>query len=74
MTTELLGQFFSISGYIIYFVLLLAFIILSMVLNYHWTNYGIEQKKIADVRLWYFSISGFLIVIMTITIFYITIW
>lgn len=39
----------------------LVFIVLSIVLNYHWTRYGVAGSPLRNARLAYFGISGALL-------------
>ena len=61
-------QLLSAAALIIIFVFIVAFAILSAVLNYHWTHYGISAKNIEKVRFWYFGISFFLFAVMVISL------
>ena len=53
---------------IAFLVLLIFFIVISIILNYHWTRYGIEEKNIQTVRMWYFGFSLILFFGMAISL------
>lgn len=53
---------------IAFLVLFLFFIVLSIILNYHWTRYGVAKKSIGKIRLWYFGFSLILFFIMAISL------
>ncbi|MBT9169087.1 MAG: hypothetical protein DDT19_02439 [Syntrophomonadaceae bacterium] len=44
-----------------------SFIIISVVLNYHWSRYGISADKIKRVKRIYFGISAVFIAIMAVS-------
>ncbi len=46
---------------------LLFFVIMSAILNFHWTQYGIDTAQLSKIRRVYFGVSG--ILLMAITIF-----
>jgi len=43
-------------------LVLLVFVIISVILNYHWTHYGISLGQIGRVRVIYFGVSSILFV------------
>jgi len=49
-------------------VALLFFLILSWVLNYHWSRYGITSRELKLARRIYFGVSFALIIILVILI------
>ena len=49
-------------------VILIAFIIVSWVLVYHWLNYSFKLKTIRRVMYLYFSIRGALIIAMLVSL------
>lgn len=73
MKKEPFIQLLNTGTVIIFFVLIIAFIILSVILNYHWTRYGILPKNIEKIRLWYFGVSTILFGIMAIALIFILI-
>lgn len=44
--------------------------VISVVLNYHWTRYGIEQSQIKKIKSLYFGVAGVLFIIMTATLLF----
>ena len=71
MENEIVNQVLEPLSGIVFLVFLLIFIVVSVVLNYHWTHYGISADKIKKIRLWYFTVSAVLLLIITISIIYI---
>lgn len=69
MKNEAIAQFLGIGELIVFFVFIVAFLILSLVLNYHWTHYEISPKNVSKARLWYFSVSIVLMSLMLMAIF-----
>ena len=54
------------AAWFIFWGLLALFLVLSLVLNYHWTKYGANRSDLKRIRLIYFGFSGALFVIMFI--------
>ena len=69
MKNQEIIQFLQPVSGVILLVLLVIFTIVSVVLHYHWTNYGISAEKINTVRFWYFGVA--FILFFTIIINYI---
>lgn len=44
---------------------LLIFGIISVILNYHWTQYGINKEKLVKIRRIYFGVSAILLLAIT---------
>ena len=51
---------------IIFLVWLLLFVVMGLILRYHWRRYGIEQVKSSKITIIYFSIGGLFILGMLI--------
>ncbi|MDO8530068.1 MAG: hypothetical protein Q7S10_01505 [bacterium] len=66
METQEIIQFLQPVSGVVLLVFLVIFTIVSVVLHYHWTNYGIGAEKINKVRFWYFGVSFILFFTMTI--------
>jgi hypothetical protein len=49
------------------FLLVLLFgIIVSVILNYHWTRFEIDTQRIKKMRVLYFSVSGTIFAILVV--------
>ena len=56
---------------IILVFVIIAFLVMSWVLEYHWRLYGINDKEIIKIRLIYYVVSIFLVAVMAVaTAFY----
>ena len=62
LTGELISKI--ISGWFAF--LLIFFGIITLILNYHWKQYGITEKTMKRLRRIYYSVSGVLIVLAVI--------
>lgn len=60
METNLL---YSVS-FLIFMLLIITFIILSFILNYHWNKYEISNKQTILIKTIYFGVSIILILIL----------
>ncbi|MCX7589358.1 MAG: hypothetical protein N2Z85_00240 [Patescibacteria group bacterium] len=49
-----------------FIILIIIFIVLSLILNYHWNRYEISIYRTSLIKKIYFSISGILIFIIFI--------
>ncbi len=58
---ELTSRFLKPAMLFTFFAILLFFGIMSIVLNYHWAKYGINTKRLAQVRRIYFGVSAILL-------------
>jgi len=56
----------KIIAIVVFLLLLIFFTIISIILNYHWSRYGIDKKRIKKVKIIYFGIS---FIFLTIIIF-----
>ena len=48
------------------FFSLVIFISIGVALNHHWIKYGLTGKEINKLKVTYFGVSGFLLVVMSI--------
>ena len=64
MTNVPIEHFLKPISLIVFLFFAMVFIILSVILNYHWTNYEVTKEKLEKVRFWYFTISWTLILLM----------
>ncbi len=44
--------------------ILLVYVVVSIILEHHWKNYGITRNQIKKLRYIYFGVSGVLIITM----------
>lgn len=51
-------------------IFLAVFGVVSVMLNYHWTHYGVEAQKIKEAQWWYFGVSGLLFFTMALAFLY----
>lgn len=51
-------------------IIILGFAVVSSVLHYHWTRYGISEKSISKIKKIYFGVSSFLILLMVMSLIY----
>lgn len=49
-------------------LVLLFFVVMTVVLNYHWNKYVLDKSKLRKARLLYFGIAGILIIISLISL------
>lgn len=61
-------QLASLISFILFIIITLVFILLSLVLNYHWTRYGIHENTIRKVRKLYFGLAIILWFLMLISL------
>lgn len=66
MSLELTRQTAELIAMGAFGLVLPVFVIISVILNYHWTRYGISLGQIRKVRAIYFGVSGILLVGMFI--------
>jgi hypothetical protein len=52
--------------WILFYIIILVFIIISFILHYHWKNYSITPHEVKKVYVLYFSVSFLLIASMFI--------
>ncbi len=59
-------NFLNIATGVTLFIVIIVFIILSIILNYHWNNYEISIKRTNHIKKIYFVVSIILILIMLV--------
>lgn len=72
MTYEEVGGLLRTGGWALFGAVTLFFAIVSVILNYHWTHYGVYPKELRRVRLIYFGVSAVLLVTMATFLFLLT--
>lgn len=66
----------SVDGFItplagfIFFAVITAFIVVSFILDYHWRRYSTNYASLMHMRVAYISISGILILIMSVALIF----
>jgi uncharacterized membrane protein YidH (DUF202 family) len=65
MNQEIIN-FLNLFAAVILFIIILVFIVLSMILNYHWNRYEISVRRTNYIKKIYFTVSIILILIMLI--------
>lgn len=73
MVPNQVADFLKVLSLITFAVFVLIFFILSWALNYHWRRYGFDPAGIAQIRLFYFSVSLILLAVMALSLVYIMI-
>ena len=56
-------------GWIIFGGILVFFIIISIILNYHWTKYGVHPRRLKFVKAIYFGVSAISLITMGVFLF-----
>lgn len=54
-----------IISWIIYAAFIVFFIIISVILNYHWGRYGIHPEKLKKIKAVYFGLAAVVFIIIT---------
>lgn len=67
--TENISNFFPIVGLVIFAGILVFFLIISLILNYHWSKYGAGLGGLKTAKIIYFGVSGVLLAAMAILLF-----
>lgn len=49
-------------------IVVVLFVVVSIILNHHWGNYGVTKDQIKKLRVIYFTTSGILLIIMVISL------
>lgn len=65
------GQIIAVVSLGAFILLGILFGVVSAVLNYHWTRYGIEQSQVKKIKSLYFGIAGILLLIMVGALFFV---
>lgn len=66
---ENVNKILTIGATVIIILLAIGFSILSIILNYHWTNYGIEISQVKKIKRIYAVIALLLFLIVIISYF-----
>lgn len=69
MTEENLNQILYMGAPIALVLVLLVFVVMSVILNYHWGRYGVTAAGTRWVRRSYYGVSAVLFIIMLIGLF-----
>ena len=64
LNQEIVSRFIHPAMLLAFLGALLTFGIISIVLNYHWTQYIINKKKLTQIQQVYFGISALLFLII----------
>jgi hypothetical protein len=48
----------------VFALVVVVFIVMSIVLDYHWTEYGVQRERLKKIRTVYFSVSALIFVII----------
>ncbi len=64
----MLSQALKPTMLLVFLGVLIFFGVVSVVLNYHWKEYGIDSQRLSKVRRIYFGVSAILLVAITIFI------
>jgi len=62
-------QNLRVATFIFVGVVSISFIIISIVLNFHWKNYGINIKDVSKLRRTYFSVAFVILAIIATAFF-----
>lgn len=71
---DLLQFYFDFSGFdpgifwIVFYVFILAFIVISFILSYHWKNFIPIQKDMKKIFIIYFSVSSLFLISMLVSL------
>ncbi len=57
-STEIISKFMPPAMLAVFLGTLIFFGIISVILNYHWTSYGINSKQLTRIRRVYFGVSA----------------
>ena len=60
-----LPRFVKPATLLIFLGVFLFFGIISVILNYHWTQYGIDTRRLAKIRRIYFGVSALFLLVIT---------
>ncbi|KKW45904.1 MAG: hypothetical protein A3A43_00405 [Candidatus Liptonbacteria bacterium RIFCSPLOWO2_01_FULL_56_20] len=53
----------------IFLAVVIAFILMSVILDYHWRRYGTHPKTLVAVRVVYYGVSVVLLAVMAVLIY-----
>lgn len=71
INTETIHQFLYGGSFAIFLILIVVFIALTAVLNYHWTSYDVKIPGIKTIRWAYVAVSLILFYGMAVTLIFI---
>ncbi len=57
INSAIISQILYAGSFAVFFGLIVVFIVLSAILNYHWSNYDIKMGNIKTVIILYFTVS-----------------
>jgi len=60
MNYAALDKFIVPAVWIVFAGMCVFFIVISLILNYHWTRYGVSAARLTRIRVVYFSVSAVL--------------
>ncbi|OGY57791.1 MAG: hypothetical protein A3E61_00255 [Candidatus Colwellbacteria bacterium RIFCSPHIGHO2_12_FULL_43_12] len=64
---ENIKEFITIGATLAFLGLIIVFVVLTTVLNYHWNRYGIEPERVKKVKQIYFTVAITLLILTSIT-------
>jgi uncharacterized BrkB/YihY/UPF0761 family membrane protein len=64
---ENIDKFIVIGATLVLVVVIVLWSVLSFVLNYHWSRYGIEREQVKKVKLMYLTVSVTLMIFMIVS-------
>lgn len=64
-----ISRLFPAIGLIVFAGVLVFFLVVSLILNYHWRKHGVGLRGLKTAKIVYFGISGVLFVAMAILLF-----
>ncbi|MEK9179996.1 MAG: hypothetical protein AAB897_01110 [Patescibacteria group bacterium] len=67
--TENISRIFPTIGLIVFAGALLFFAVISLILNYHWRKHGVGLAGLSRAKIFYFGVSGILLVAMATLLF-----
>ena len=67
--TENIAKLFPAIGALVFGGTFVFFLVISLILNYHWKKYGAGLKRIGRAKTIYFGVSGILIITMLVILF-----
>lgn len=63
MTNETVNQLLPLAVLAVFALAVVIFIIVSVIVNHHWSKYGIPGEHLKRVRVIYFSVSAVLLIV-----------
>ena len=71
INTDFIGQLLYGGSFVVFFILMVVFIALTAILNYHWSRYDIKIRGIKTITLGYVAVSLILFYGMGLTLIFI---